>query len=960
MSLVRRLPGGLRFRLLAAVVLVQSLATALIASAGWQLIDRRLTSDVQLIHSQIRPLLAAALTPPAAALDLATLNDIVAQALVNDGLEQIVVTARNGRVLAQATRPEAPTGKDGDLEEIALHRGEVLIGTARYRFSPDRIQALRSSYVRQTLIVSVAAIALSCALMAWVTIALTGRLERLRDAGKSFSRGDLRARIDDDADDEIGDLARVFNRMAAKLADQLHRLKEKDERLSLVIQGSSDGIWDWDLLANEVYFSPRFRHLLGYEDEAEFKRGFFISTALHPDDRDRVLNAQYDHLENRTPFDETYRLRCRDGGYRWFRARGQARWDANGKAYRYAGSITDIHTEKLSESARRESEERLYYAIRGSSDGIWDWHLRADRYYLSPRFKQLLGYRDDELPNRRQTFIDLIHPDDRARIEDHVAHHFKTHDTYDVTYRLRHRDGNYRWFRSRGEAVWDERGEVVRFAGSSGDITEQRQAQESIRALLTEKQALLDNVPVGIVFVEDGRIANTNRRFCELLACPPDAAIGRELSSLIGEERATLDSPQPITRELELTRCDGRRNWFYITGRRVNPERPADGSIWIFVDIASLKAASAALREVRDLSDAIIRSLPGVFFLLEASGRIVRWNLNLARVTGQSLDQHDDLLVRDLCHPDDRLAFQQALASALREDQSHVEARLLDVAGHVVPHVFTMIRVELRGTSHLVGVGVDISDRMKAEQEILALNDALETRVRERTAELTAANQELESFSYSVSHDLSSPLRGIDGFSRILEEDFAAQLDASGLAYLKRIRAATVRMQSLIDDLLKLSRITRDEMRREPFDLSELASEIGDYLQAESPGRQVEFRVDPGITIHADRNLMRVAMDNLLRNAWKFTANQTLANIHVGCLRESDEPVYFVEDNGAGFDMQYASKLFGAFQRLHPDSAFSGTGIGLATVSRVVHRHGGRVWANAEVGHGATFYFTLG
>jgi len=955
-----RLPGGLRYRLLAVLVLAQAVTTALIAGAGWQLIDRRLSSDIHLIHSQIRPLLAAALTPPTASLDLATLNDIANRALVNDGLQSIEVTARNGRVLARAQRPaEDGAGESGD-EVIELRLGEVLIGSARYRFSPNRVAALRNSYIRQTLVVSVVAIALSCALMAWVTIGLTGRLKRLRDAGQAFSRSDLSPRIEDDGDDEIGDLARVFNRMAGKLTEQFERLKEKDDRLSLVIRGSSDGIWDWDLLANEVYFSPRFRHLLGYHDEAEFRRGFFISTALHPDDRDRVLNAQYSHLENKTPFDETYRLRGRDGSYRWFRGRGQARWDADGKAYRYAGSITDIHAEKLSEAARRESEERLYYAIRGSSDGIWDWNIRTDRYYLSPRFKQLLGYRDDELPNSRQSFLQLVHPDDREPIEAAVAHHFKTHETYDVTYRIRHRDGHYRWFRSRGEAVWDERGEVVRFAGSSGDITEQRRAQESIRALLTEKQAILDNVPVGIVFVEDGRIASANQRFCELMACQSAESIGRELVSIIGETGDVLAQQAQITRELELTRCDGRHNWFYITGRLVNPARPTDGSLWIFVDIASLKAASVALREVRDLSDAIIRSLPGVFFLLEATGRIVRWNLNLARVTGRELEQQEDLLVRDLCHPDDRLAFQNALTSALRTEQSSVEARLLNAEGKEVPHVFTIIRVELRGASHLVGIGVDISDRMKAEREILALNEALETRVRERTAELTVANQELESFSYSVSHDLSSPLRGIDGFSRILEEDFAHNLDPTGLGYLRRIRAATGRMQSLIDDMLKLSRITRDEMHRAQFDLSELAGEIGDYLQSEHPERQVHFQVDPNIVIHGDRNLMRIAMDNLLRNAWKFTSHQAVANIHVGCLHEAEGAVYFVKDNGAGFDMQYASKLFGAFQRLHPESAFSGTGIGLATVSRIIHRHGGRVWADAAVGHGATFYFTLG
>ncbi len=959
MKLAWRHPG-LRPKLIAVVLLVQTITIAFIATVGWQLADRSLSSNIELINSQIKPLLASALAPPVGTNDLATIDDIASQALLSDGLQSIAVMNSSGRVLTHASRVSAAPEGSMVADEIALRVGDATIGTVRYSFGTDRVNALRSSYVTQTLIASAVAIALSCALMALVTIGLTGRLKKLRDAGKQFARGELDVRIDDPGSDEIGDLGRAFDRMAEKLADQFHRLKAKDDRLSLVVQGSSDGVWDWDLLANEVYFSPRFRELLGYHDDAEFRRGFFFSTALHPDDRDRVLDAQYGHLEKKTPFDETYRLRCRDGSYRWFRGRGQARWDKHGKAYRYAGSITDIHAQKLSEAARRESEERLYYAIRGSSDGIWDWNLRTDRYYLSPRFKQLLGYRDDELANRRSVFVALIHPDDRARIEASVNRHFKTHETYDVTYRLRHRDDSYRWFRSRGEAVWDADGEVVRFAGASGDITEQRQAQESIRALLTEKQAILDNVPVGIVFAEDEHIAATNQRFGELFACAADEVVGLPLTELLGDAHEALASASQITRELELTRRDGSRNWFYITGRLVNPDRPDDGALWIFADIASLKAAGAALRDERDLSDAIIRSLPGVFFLLESSGRIVRWNLNLARVTGRDLDHEANLLVRNLCHADDRLAFQNALTHALRTEQTTVEARLLGPDDHAVPHVFTIIHVELRGISHLVGIGIDISDRLKAEQEIRALNNALETRVRERTAELTVANKELESFSYSVSHDLSSPLRGIDGFSRMLEEDFADRLDTTGLGYLRRIRAATARMQNLIDDLLKLSRITRDEMRREDFNLSALATEIGDYLQSEFPDREVTFQVDEDIRIHADRNLLRIAMDNLLRNAWKFTANNPVANVQVGCLHQNGQPVYFVKDDGAGFDMRYATKLFGAFQRLHRDSDFAGTGIGLATVSRIIHRHGGRVWAEAAVDSGATFYFTLG
>ena len=950
---------GLRAKLIATVVAVQAFAIGLIATAGWELVDSSLETDIELINTQIKPLLASALTPPVAARDLVMLDDIARQALVEHGLRSLRITDAAGAVLTHARTDPTDPPEARREDDIALTIGADTVGRVHYSFSTQRVADLRQRYIGRTVLASIIAIAFSSLLIALVTLGLTARLKRLRDAGRSFYRGDLKVRIDDARGDEIGDLGRTFNRMAERLAEQLQRLKGKDDRLSLVIEGSSDGIWDWDLLANEVYFSPRFRELLGYHDEAEFRRGFFFSTALHPDDRDRVLNAQYDHLEQQTPFDEEYRLRRRDGSHRWFRGRGQARWDTSGKAYRYAGSITDIHAQKLSEAARRESEERLYYAIRGSSDGIWDWNLKNDRYYLSPRFKQLLGYRDDEMNNRRESFIELIHPEDRERIEAAVQHHFTTREVYDVTYRLRHRELGYRWFRGRGEAVWDDKGRVVRFAGANSDITAQRQAQESIRALLTEKQAILDNVPVGIVFVEDGHISTTNRRFAELFGHDDTSAIGSPLTALLGCTTDPLAATPQMTREMQLRLRDGSTKWFYVTGRQVDPERPQDGALWIFADISGLKAASAALREARDLSDAIIKSLPGVFFLLESSGRIVRWNLNLERVTGAGIDEMNNTLIRSLCHPDDRLPFQGALMQALRTEQNTVEARLLNAAGEGVPHVFTIIRVELRGISHLVGIGVDISERMQAEHDIRALNNALETRVRERTAELTVANKELESFSYSVSHDLSSPLRGIDGFSRMLEEDYRATLDTTGLDYLQRIRAATGRMQRLIDDLLKLSRITRDEMRKADFDLGEMAREIGHELHSETPGRTVNFAVTADLTVHGDRNLLRIAMENLLRNAWKFTSNHPVANIEVGCLRVDDGPVYFVKDDGAGFDMRYAQKLFGAFQRLHRDDEFSGTGIGLATVSRIIHRHGGRVWAEAEVDRGATFYFTL-
>jgi light-regulated signal transduction histidine kinase (bacteriophytochrome) len=263
---------------------------------------------------------------------------------------------------------------------------------------------------------------------------------------------------------------------------------------------------------------------------------------------------------------------------------------------------------------------------------------------------------------------------------------------------------------------------------------------------------------------------------------------------------------------------------------------------------------------------------------------------------------------------------------------------------------------EVEAGNFAVRVPVQAAD----EIGVLAVTfNSMLDRIEQRGAEIERTNKELEAFSYSVSHDLRAPLRSIDGFSQALLEDYYDKVDETGRDYLKRVRASTQHMGRLIDDLLKLSRLTKTEMRQEPVPLSGIVTKIIDSLKKNEPDRSIECVIEKGITVNRDPYLLEIAMENLLNNAWKFTGKIPKPRIQFGMTQKDRLNVYYIKDNGAGFDMTYSDKLFGAFQRLHSSEEFSGTGIGLVTVQRIIHRHGGRIWAEAEPNKGATFFFTI-
>lgn len=354
-------------------------------------------------------------------------------------------------------------------------------------------------------------------------------------------------------------------------------------------------------------------------------------------------------------------------------------------------------------------------------------------------------------------------------------------------------------------------------------------------------------------------------------------------------------------------------------------------------------------REVRDQA-IIIDQIHDAVVSTDLDGCITGWNQGAERLfgytAGEAMGQDIGMLYFD------RDALQREVVQPLREKGAHeVEVVLRRKDGMAIDVLLSLsLRRDEEGRPvGMIGYSLDISARKQAQRQL-----------EQRSDELATANRELEAFSSSVSHDLRAPLRAIDGFSQALQEDYGERLDEVGRDYLRRVRTAAQRMSTLIDDLLKLSRISRCPMQPAAVDLSRMAAEILDELKEQQPGRNIAISVQPGLTAWGDAGLLRTALENLLGNAWKYTGRTAAARIEVGSEQTEAGTVFHVRDNGAGFDMRYADKLFGAFQRLHHPSEFEGTGIGLATVQRIIHRHGGRIWAQASLGEGATFLFTLG
>jgi PAS domain S-box-containing protein len=640
----------------------------------------------------------------------------------------------------------------------------------------------------------------------------------------------------------------------------------------------------------------------------------------------------------------------------------------------------DITQRKQAEEALQRSEETTRALIESASQGIVGIDSAGRIEIVNAMTERLFGYPREELLGQP---LEVLVPE-RLRVR-HQAHRLMFDSNprsrpmgLGLELMARRKDGSeFAVEISLGTADTPHGRLSVSFIT---DITERKQAEAALEEASEHRRMALESAGMGAwdYRLQTGEVF-WDERCAEMfgVAAGSQVTYNSAIASIHSDDRVAVEDAvsQAIAGardgayhdEFRVVRPDGSVHWIASHGRVFfegkGAQRRATRFIGLNSDITERKRTENTMRRSEALLRAVSENTPDCLFLKDRHNRFLSANPATLRLFGKREDQ---VLGKGesecMLDPTEGMEIEANDSFTMDRGTTHiVEETIVTPDGS---RIFLTSKTPWRNAEGevigLIGIARDITERKRAQEEVLRLNAELEQRVRDRTAQLEASNHELEAFSYSVSHDLRAPLRGINGWSLALLEEYGDRLDPQARGYLDRVRSESQRMGHLIDDLLKLSRVTRADMQVETVDLTSLAGSIAARLREAEPARQIEFVIEPGLTASGDPLLMEIALTNLLSNAVKFTGPRALAHIEFGQTRSKGELVFYVRDNGVGFNMAYAHTLFGAFQRLHKPSEFPGTGIGLATVQRVIHRHGGRVDVEAQPNQGATFYFTLG
>ena len=654
-------------------------------------------------------------------------------------------------------------------------------------------------------------------------------------------------------------------------------------------------------------------------------------------------------------------------------------------SWTFNASIRDLTEQKRSEA----SLQRFAAAMDAAPDAIYlvDRDSMRFVYFNEAACRMRQQTREEIIAVGPAGMLDYSLPE-LERLYDDIIASGKAAEPLEI-YRKR-KDGSYAWVELRRQAQRSGDGwlliTIVR------DIIDSKKVADELKESERRFNDMMDNVDlVSIVIDTQSRIIYCNDFFVALTGWRREEVLGQmyvelvipaEVRDEVREVHTEMRAGLPAARHHEneiVTRSGERRLIRWNNSMMHSPSGEVIGTASIGEDITERKRAEQALVESERQQRQLIEQLNIERSRLIDAQRVAKvgsWETNLATLTVIWSDETHRIYGTDpatfhpthgrfleLVHPEDLANVEDAFNRSIGERDTYhqIEHRALLADGRIkfIEERWRVFFDALEKPMRVVGTSHDITARIRAANEIRTLNADLERRVEERTAELEAVNRELESFDYSISHDLKAPIRHIEGFSNMVLEDYGGKLDDHGRNCLQRIHGAAMRMDQLVNDLLALSMISKSQIVRSEIDLSALAQTTFAELEQTQPGRQIECVVEPGLTANADRGLLRIVLANLFGNAWKFTSKRDGAKIEFGRHAAEDGPAFFVRDNGAGFDAAYADRLFAPFQRLHTESEFAGTGIGLATVRRIITRHGGRVWAEGVVDQGVTIRFTL-
>ena len=758
----------------------------------------------------------------------------------------------------------------------------------------------------------------------------------------------------------------------AELYQQVQQEKEKLIKSETALIQAEEiaqlGNWELDATTQKMIWSENLFRMFGFDPAApEPDFADVMMNHVHPEDLPRLEQAIDQVMTEGISYEIDLRILRADGSIGYMEARAEAIRDQNGQITKLFGTCLDISDRKEVEAQILEMNQRLTLATTSAKIGIWDLDVIEDKLFWDNRTYEIYGCSPESYDSVRQTWQQHAHPEDRLRVNAQVQAAIDGEQEFHTEFRAVWPDGQVRFIEAQAIVLRDVEGIAQRMIGVNIDITERKQAEaerlqaEKLRLELKLMEQIFDIILAGywdwdipnhheymspgfkrMFGYEDHELANTPETWQNLIF-PEDLPKVLECFDHHVRSRGKI----PYYNEVRYGHKDGSTVWVICSGQVIewdeagNPLR----MIGCHIDISDRKQAEIALQQKTEELDRFFSLALDLLSIANTEGHFLRLNSEWENTLGYPLSELEGANFFDYVHQEDLPSTLKAIA------QLKAGEKILNFINRYRCRDGSYRWLEWRAVpidNLIYSAARDITDRQYNEEQI-----------RRYTAQLETSNQELEAFAYSVSHDLRSPLRAIDGFSKALLEDYGETFDEEAKYYFDRIRKNVSRMGTLIDDLLRLSRVSRSQMRYTTVNLSTLAQELVNDLQASEPERQVEVAIAPEVLVCADATLMRMLLTNLLENAWKFTSRHSSAKIEFGIIHQNKETIYFVQDNGAGFDMSYAKMLFGVFQRLHSTDEFPGTGIGLATVQRAIHRHGGRIWAEAAVEKGATFYFTL-